>query len=750
MCPDIETYAPLIDATFGASDLVDDDSDARGLPNLRVRLADRSLRQTNPVLGVIAELLDLASSRVTASQVLDLAGRDPVRRRFGFDDDDLGRLKEWVVGAGVRWGFDAARRAPFKLDRLEANTWRAGLDRTLVGVTMADERERLVGGVLPLDDVESGDIELVGRFAEFIDRLDAAVTALGESKPIAGWASSIAEATDALTTTSGQDAWQRTQLQRLLDDLADEATTNGTVASVVLDPGDIGSLLADRLRGRPTRANFRTGHLTICTLVPMRSVPHRVVCLLGLDDGVFPRVNERNGDDLILADPHVGDRDPRTEDRQLLLDAMLAATDHLVITYTGRDERTNLERPPAVPVGEVLDVIESTVRTENGTPVRDRIVVNHPLQPFDARNFTVGDLVPERAWSFDPINLEGARALEGTRAGRPSFLPGPLPPIDTSVVELDDLERFLRHPVGAFFRQRLGIRLGRSFHDVDDVVPVDLDNLERWGLGERLLAARMAGSGLDECVAAERARGFLPPGALAEPILNKVLPDVEVIAVVAHDDRQPTSLDVNFVLADGTTIVGTVPDVRGNMVHAASFSKLSATHRLHAWLRLLALTAARPERPFEVVTFARARDGHPPRTHVSIARIGALGTDAATRHNAATGYLEPLIDLYRRGMREPVPIYSKTSAAWAQAAPRNRDRVARKQWTSEWNFPKEDKDAEHQAVLGGVVPFEQLLSEPPRDDEDGDGWETSEESRFGRYARRLWAGLLTHEQVVDQ
>ena len=107
-------------------------------------------------------------------------------------------------------------------------------------------------------------------------------------------------------------------------------------------------------------ANFRTGHLTICTLVPMRSVPHRVVCLLGLDDGVFPRKTARDGDDLILDDPHVGDRDARSEDRQLLLDAVMAASDCLIITYTGRDERTNAERPPAVPVGELLDVVERT------------------------------------------------------------------------------------------------------------------------------------------------------------------------------------------------------------------------------------------------------------------------------------------------------------------------------------------------------------------------------------------------------
>ena len=430
MCPDIETYAPFIDATFGVAEPFDTGEGVPGLPDLRVRLADRSLRQTNPILSVVARLLELVTERVTASQVLDLAGRDPVRHRFGLDDDDLGRLGEWVVESGVRWGFDAGRRAPYKLERLEANTWRAGVDRALVGVTMADERQRLVGGVLPLDDVDSGDIELVGRFAELVDRLDEALTALGEPKSVDAWAASIAQAADALTATSESDAWQREELQRLLDDLIGEATTDDALSRVSLEPSDVVSLLSDRLKGRPTRANFRTGHLTVCTLVPMRSVPHRVVCLLGLDDGAFPRVSEHDGDDLTLADPHVGDRDPRSEDRQLLLDALLAATDTLLITYSGRDERTNVERPPAVPVGELLDVVDRTVRSSDGSPARAHIVVQHPLQPFDARNYTVGELVPGHVWSFDPVNLEGAKASVG-RASHSARFWRALSPIPT-------------------------------------------------------------------------------------------------------------------------------------------------------------------------------------------------------------------------------------------------------------------------------------------------------------------------------
>src|SRR5204862_4259234 len=131
--------------------------------------------------------------------------------------------------------------------------------------------------------------------------------------------------------TAPRDGWQRAELQRVLDEIVAEADRD---AHRELAPAEVRAYLFERLQGRPTRANFRTGHLTVCTLMPMRSVPHRVVCLLGLDDAAFPRKAPRDGDDLMLDDPHVGERDPRTEDRQLLLDALLAAEERLIITYT--------------------------------------------------------------------------------------------------------------------------------------------------------------------------------------------------------------------------------------------------------------------------------------------------------------------------------------------------------------------------------------------------------------------------------
>lgn len=760
MCPDIEAFAPLIHATFGVGALLaDDDPDDApadtGLPDLRVRLADRALRQTNPVLGVVARLLELTGARLTASQVLDLADRDPVRRRFGFDDDDLTRIQEWIADGGIRWGLDAAHRAPFKLESLAAGTWRAGLDRLLVGVALTEDAHRLYHGVLAIDDVESGAIDLAGRFAELVDRLGAALDALGAAQTVAGWAAAIAAAADALTATGARDGWQRAELQRLLDDVAEQARVGGRADTTSLLPAEVRALFAERLQGRPTRANFRTGHLTICTLVPMRSVPHRVVCLLGLDDGAFPRKAHRDGDDLMLADPYAGDRDARTEDRQMLLDALLAASDRLIVTYTGNDERTNAPRPPAVPVGELLDVVDRTVRVADGAPARAQVVVRHPLQPFDPRNFEPGRVVRERAWSFDRVALDGARAIVAPRAGEEPFLRAPLADVSGPVVELDGLVRFAERPVRAFLRQRLGISVADYEEDVADALPVELDGLGVWAVGQRLVDGVLAGAGIDACVAAEVARGTLPPGALSAQVIERVRPTVLGIAARAASllgaAGDPGSVEVNALVGDGRFLRGTVAGVRGDVLGAVTYSRVSPRHRLAAWVRLLALTASHPQRPFTAVTIGRARAGADPGARVTIARIPVLGADAEARRARALATLRRLIDVYDRGMREALPIACMSSAAYADAARRGAGPVAaaRAAWASTWNVDREDREPDHMLVLGGERTIEELLAERPRGDEAGDGWEAADETRFGRYARRLWDDLLACEEVAD-
>ncbi|MFZ0832005.1 MAG: exodeoxyribonuclease V subunit gamma, partial [Mycobacterium sp.] len=499
MCPDIETYAPLIVAGFGLGDMIKGVHPAH---RLRVKLADRALTQTNPLLGVASQLLQLAGSRATATEVLNLAHASPVRARFGFTDDDLDDIARWVRQANIRWGFDREHRRPFGVDFVQ-NTWQFGIDRVLAGIAMSDDSHAWIDATLPLDDVGSDRVGLAGQLAEYIDRLRHVVESLTGVRPLHEWLSALTDGVDLLARVDDDDAWQTSQLQREFADVLKHA---GPRADTAMRLPDVKALLQRHLAGRPTRANFRTGTLTVCTMVPMRSVPHRVVCLVGLDDGVFPRHGVVDGDDALARNPMTGERDIRSEDRQLLLDAIGAATEKLVITYTGANEYSGQERPPAVPLAELLDTLDMTTPNK----VRDTIIVKHPLQPFDTRNVIPGELIPGEPFTFDPTVLNAAHARSGERTERPPFICGPLPaPLPDDVV-LADLTGFFRDPVKGFFRA-LDYTLPWEVDGVEDAMPVDIDALEEWTVGDRMLHDMLHGMEPDQARQAEWRRGTLPP-----------------------------------------------------------------------------------------------------------------------------------------------------------------------------------------------------------------------------------------------
>ncbi|MGH9107174.1 MAG: exodeoxyribonuclease V subunit gamma [Acidimicrobiales bacterium] len=756
MCPDIETFAPLVNATFGPAGL-------SGAPELRARLADRSLRQTNPLLAVAAHLLELAGSRVSATQVLDLASREAVCRRFDLDEDALSRIERWLSATGVRWGLDAEHRAPWHLDRLAASTWRAGIDRLLLGVAMGDEGA-VFGGALPFGDMTADGIELAGRLAELVDRLRTTLDQLSQPQTVQEWVAALLAGTARLACPAADQSWQAEQLRRTLEDVVQSTSPLRALrpeGGPLLDVAEARALLADCLRGRPTRANFRTGDTTICTLVPMRSVPHRVVCLLGLDDGTFPRPRERDGDDLLLATPLVGDRDVPSEDRQLLLDALLAATQHLVITYEGRDQHLNQPRPPSVPVAELLDQVDRTVRLEGSTrPARQAVLVEHPLQAFDPRNYAPGQLCGEGPWRFDQLNLAGAKASAGEKVARRPFLGGPLPALDGPTVQLSALVRFLEHPVRAFLRERLGYYAGDFPQPLQDSLPLELSPLERWSVGDRLLATRMARASLDQAVIAERARGLLPPGPAGEAALAEVLAVVRSICAEVDQlgctKAAGAPIEANVMLPDGRSLVGTVPGVHGRTILRCTYSKLGPKHRLRAWAQFLALSAAHPALAPEAVTIGQAEGSTGERPRLCTQKLLPLAGGREATGGAAMASLAVLVDLFDRGMREPLHLYCATSAAWAQAATRpelgdDPFAKANQKWASDFDERQgEGKEPEHIAVLGSSVAFDQLLECAPADGEGGPGWPMSQPTRFGRLATRLWEPLLAHEDLRER
>jgi exodeoxyribonuclease V gamma subunit len=313
-------------------------------------------------------------------------------------------------------------------------------------------------------------------------------------------------------------------------------------------------------------------------------------------------------------------------------------------------------------------------------------------------------------------------------APRP-FLDAPLPPLPHGPLELTDLVRFAEHPVRAFLRQRLGISVGDYSDEVGDALPVELDALERWGVGQRLLDAVIAGTDGRTAIRAEIAAGKLPPGQLGKPVVDDIWVGVDEIAqqaraLIAGEAR---SVDVKVDVA-GRRLTGTVPGVRDSVLATITYSKVNPRHRIGAWVRLLALCAT--GEAYSSATIGRASGPH---GRVTVARVPALSREAALAE------LEVLVDLYDRGMREPLPLACRTSAAFAAGG------NPRGEWESD-RFPKEDRDAEHELVYGSAYPFASLLEAPPRADEQ---WDPAEQTRFGQFARRLWRGLLAHETVGE-
>ncbi len=478
-------------------------------------------------------------------------------------------------------------------------------------------------------------------------------------RPVATWCDDLADAADLLFAVPFDGAWQRRRLDAVLDGLRRQATPPGGAPSTMpLTLADVRRTLRDHLGGDPARAAFGSGTITMCSLLPLHSVPHRVVCVLGLDQDALPR-GGLDGDDLLGLQPDVGDREPRAESRQLLLEAILAARDAVVVTYTGTDIRTNQPAPPAVVLDELWDCLAATSGLDSAELI-GQLQVDQPRQAFDPSNFDA----PPR--SFDPVALAGARAF----LHRPSMLADPEPlvadglsEVGAGAVDLADLRQFLRHPVRGFFQRRLEVRLPRDEPGASDTLAVKLDPLEGWALGEGLLDLDRHGLDPAHWLRIEQARGAIPAAALGEAATGPVASEVEAILGAARDrgyeldPRDHHSVDVSVA---GLRIVGTVgPCAGGPRPGPVSFtySRGKPSHRLALWLDLLVLTLSDPDVAWRAVGLSRSDKKLTPLVH----DLQVVGADAAERHAAAEQALAVVVELHRAGMRQPLPLFDRTS-----------------------------------------------------------------------------------------
>ncbi|CAN7596236.1 exodeoxyribonuclease V subunit gamma [Variovorax paradoxus] len=671
MVPDIAAFAPAIRSVFGQY--------RRGDPRfIPFDIADLQERGNNPVLVALEWLLRLPQQRCRASEVRDLLDVPAVAQRFDLDNADLPRLAQWVEGAGIRWGLDLAHRNELELAACgEQNTWMFGLRRMLLGFA-GGPGARAFRGVEPYAEVGGLEASLAGSLADVLDALvQWWQEAASEATPVQ-WGARVRALLDAFFAATNER--ERITLASARDALRDWLSACDTagfdqcVPLEVVREAWLTGIDAPSLHRR-----FRAGGVTFCTLLPMRAVPFEVVCLLGMNDGDYPRSSTRSDFDLmgLPGQRRPGDRSRRDDDRQLMLEALLSARQVFYVSWVGRSVRDNSVQPPSVLVSQLRDFLQANW---SGDLAAAR-TTEHPLQPFSRRYFEVPAL-SDPAKEGDAL-FTFAREWRAAHTGDSGIdVAKPRMPVTDSQVALRltvaMLTSFLKNPVKHFFRQRLSVVFAEEDQASADDENFGLDGLEEYGLLAQVVAEIGAASlpapddpttlteQVNELMARIKRAGQLPMAEIGrraeQGLVEAALPMLAQWRAVLAEYPEPAAKAPLRLTEDAVTIDDWLDGLRS--------APLNADARI--WLELvpsrLQTTAKMPElRPEQLIQpWVRSLVAGA----CGIAAHGVLvGRDASViitpmAQEAARAALAVLLAGWRQGMTKPLPVACRTALAW--------------------------------------------------------------------------------------
>lgn len=686
MTPDIETYAPFVEAVFGDV--------AHPRARIPFSIADRSPRGESRILDSFLWMLDLKESRFTGPEVMDLLECPAVMERFGLSESDLPVIQQWVADAGIRWGISGEHRGELGLPPFPQNTWTAGMDRLILGYAMSGGEENLFSAISPYDRIEGRDALVLGRFAAFLDALFEHAASLEGDRTLTEWSALLKQMLERFFSTTGQDRNQGLVLRRVLDRLS--ALEQGAGFRGKVDLQVIRAWLLRSLAMDPRGLGFITGGVTFCAMLPMRSIPFKIICLLGMNSDTYPRRATRPGFDLMAADPRPGDRSQRNDDRYLFLEAILSARKKLHISYVGQDPQDNSKMVPSVVVSELMDHIEKGFEVP-GIEILDHILVRHRLQPFSPTYFAGTPAF----FSYSEENCEAARAFLAPReASLPPFVTKGLDPsaFRHETIQLADLIRFYANPARFLLRHRLKIELASDTLRLEDTEPFFLDGLGRYLLGERLLKGHVSGVDQDALLDAASASGVLPHGTVGLCARDKLRSETEGFArLLAPWIRQPLEPFQLETEVAGVRVAGRITNrFHGGLVQYR-FSNIRGRDLLSLWLCHLLVGRCGPDSSDKrsllfgkdgCVVFEPVPDGGKP--------------------------LEDLVLIFENGLVKPVHFFPDTSLAYARAViERNTSQEAatgsaRRVWQGDGEyFAGESDDAYYRRLFEGQDPLDE-------------------------------------------
>ena len=696
MMPDIESYASYIQAVF-------DTAKEEGL-RIPYSIADRSIRKEGGVAETFLNILDLEGSRFGVTRILDILESEAVRRKFGFSDEDLETLRRWVSETRIRWGIDERHKTRLGLPAFPQNTWRAGLERLLLGFAMPGREERLFSGILPYDPVEGGETRVLGSLAEFAQKLFEVESSLGRLRTLETWRRKLEGVLNDFFEP-GEGTEREIQLiRRILDELVSTGAASGFDEPVHLRV--LRNYLGQRLDQTGFGFGFMTGGATFCTMLPMRSIPFKVICLLGMDGEAYPRQSKPLGFDYMAKYPRRGDRSRRKDDRYLFLEAVLSARQKLYISYVGQSIQDNSMIPPSVLVSELMDYVEQGFEGAD-RPIREQLQTRHRLHAFSPEYFKNHP----RLFTYSGENHEIAEIVPAVRKEPEPFVSAGLSEPDETwkKVDLQALCAFFSNPARFILERRLGMYLEQGHATAEEREPFEVHSLERYLLEEKMLRGRLQGRKLKEHFRFALSSGRLPHGSVGQCIYEGLSKGVEHFAqelwpLMGEQALEPLDFEIK---AGGFSLAGLLDLVFRDRMIRYRYARVKGRDLLTTWIHHLALNSARPA-------------GYPDRTLLA-GLSGKSGKERKEVHyeyaplEGGKGFLGGLMKRYWEGLISPLHFFPESSWTYAELRLGKEKsgeaalEQARKTWEGDGWVRGEAKDPYYQLCFRGRDPLDEAF-----------------------------------------
>lgn len=701
MTPDIEIYAPYIAAVF------DGQPDAsRKIP---YSIADRRLKSEGKIASVFLKLLKLPGSRLSAMQLFALLSEEPVQRRFHLETEELQLIRGWIEGTAVRWGLDRQSRIGLGLPGYQENSWQAGMDKLFLGYAMNACEEKLFQSILPYDDIEGQSAQTLGKLAEFISKIEDIADLSNKTCNPGQWAEACQKLLVDFIAASDDEAYELATINEIINEIDSINQITGFGGQVSFPV--LRAWLTERLEQEEKGYSFLTGGVTFCAMLPMRSIPFRVVALIGMSEGAFPRQDSSPGFDLIARNPKRGDRSQRDEDRYMFLESLLSARDVLYLSYVGQSVRDNSQMPPSVLVSELLDAIERSFTAGADKKIEMRLVTKHRLQAFSPAYFS-GD---SSLFSYSEENCRAVLEKENPLDVSGSFLAKPLELSlgETGNISLAGLLRFFDNPAKYLLENKMGMRMEKFAQPLPEREPFSCEGLEYYFLKQELLDRSLRGLDVPGYLGVARSRGEIPPARHGEIVFDKASREVQKLAqkILNWQGGRDAFAPLEVELKTGNwTVTGRLDGIWSDGMLRHRPAKVKAKDRLHAWIEHLVLSVA-------------GRQDTPRQTLL-------LMQDAALVYSAVENaeiYLQALLGLYEQGLTQPLVFFPETSLEYARTKNVGK---ARQVWAgnSFKGIPGEGDDPSIRLCFGQTEPF-------------------SEE--FTRTAGVVYDALLCHEERLS-